>query len=379
MEFERGPIRPPSESRSLLLRVIRNCPWNKCTFCPVYKGRTFSRRSLAEIKRDIDAVRTIIERLKELEEFVQARGGDGRAALNAALTDPGRTDCQRMAALWYFRGQGSVFLQDADVMLLSTEMLVKVLNYLKRNVPGIRRITCYARSGPIARKSAGELREIREAGLTRVHVGLESGSDAVLKRVRKGATAAKHVDAGRKVAEAGLELSEYVMPGLGGAEYSREHAVETARVLNAIDPDFIRLRSLVVPDRAPLYHEMQEGAFNPVSDDEAVREIRLLIESLEGIHSHLQSDHIINLLQDVEGRLPDDKDAMLNKIDHYLALPERDRLLYRLGRRGGALRSPDDLRDPSMRARLQRALDDLEADTGLPVETAIAEYGARYI
>jgi radical SAM superfamily enzyme YgiQ (UPF0313 family) len=379
MTFEQGPIRPPSEAQSLLLRFTRNCPWNRCTFCPIYKGQDFSRRSPAEIHRDIDAVRNIIDDLHGLAARSGSSGRISAETVNAVLTSPGYGACYRHVALWYFHGRGTVFLQDANSLVMRTRDLVAALRYLKERVPGIQRITSYARSSTLARKGLEELKEIREAGLDRIHIGLESGSDRVLEFVRKGVSARQHIEAGQKVVAAGMELSEYIMPGLGGVAWSREHALETARVLNAIDPHFIRLRSLRVPPRSPLYRDVQEQRLQLLSDDQAVEEIRLLIESLDGIHSTLTSDHIMNLLEEVAGKLPEDKEAMLGVIDRYLALPPEERLLFRLGRRGGGLRSLDELDNPDLRRRLQFAMRDLVSQTGGDIEKLIAELGDQYI
>lgn len=377
--FEQGPIRPPNEAGSLLLRFTRNCSWNRCTFCPVYKDKAFSRRSLEEIRKDIDSVHRIIEDM----HAVSRAGGHGgeltQEVLNTVLTRSSPNACYRQVALWAFSGRGTVFIQDANSLVMDTGVLVEALHYLREKVPGIRRITSYARSSTLARKSPSELKEIREAGLDRIHIGLESGSDRVLEFVKKGTTAKQHIEAGRKVIEAGMTLSEYIMPGLGGKEWTMEHAIETARVLNAIDPHFIRLRSLRIPSRAPLYEDTITSRFTPLSDDATAREIRLLIESLEGIHSTLTSDHIMNLLEDVAGSFPNDKDSMTGTIDRYLALPSEERLLYRLGRRGGAIRSLDDLKNPLLRSRLEQARYDLEVQTGKDIESIITELGDQYI
>lgn len=379
MTFEQGPIRPPSESRSLLLRFTRNCPWNRCSFCPVYKKRTFSRRPLAEIKKDIDAVRAILDDLSRLSWSMGFAGELNAAVLRRVFSDPAYNACYRHVAAWRICGDGAVFLQDANNLIMRTKDLTEALRYLKQQVPGITRITTYARSSTLARKTIEELRDIHDAGLDRVHVGLESGSDRVLTFVQKGVTAAEHIEGGRKVIEAGMTLSEYVMPGLGGRAWSREHALETARVLSAVDPHFIRLRSLRIPPRTPLYDKVQNGTFVPLSDDETVAEIRLFIEHLEGIRSTLTSDHIANLLENVEGTFPEDKPRMLAVIDEYLKLPEDERLLFRLGRRGAAVRTVDDLKEPHLRARLERARRELEAETGKDLESLITELGDQYI
>uniref|UniRef100_A0A832A899 Radical SAM protein n=1 Tax=Desulfacinum infernum TaxID=35837 RepID=A0A832A899_9BACT len=375
--FEQGPIRPPSEARSLLLRFTRNCPWNRCAFCPVYKGRPFSRRSLAEIKADIDTVRAIVDDVKALSWAMGEGGAVSAPVINRILTDPARGGCERHVAVWLYHGDGTVFVQDANNPIMRTADLVEALRYLKEKVPGITRVTSYGRSATLARKSVEELREIREAGLDRIHIGLESGSDTVLKFMAKGATAAQHIEAGLKVKEAGMTLSEYIMPGLGGTRWSREHALETARVLKAIDPHFIRLRTLRVPPNTPLWEHMVSGAFQTLSDDETVREIRLLIENLENIHSTLTSDHMRNLLENLEGTFPHDKATMLGIIDQYLALSDDDRILYRLGRYGGALRCVDDL--AAYRPRLERARRELEQETGQNIDAVIEELGGQYL
>lgn len=377
--FEQGPIRPPSEAGSLLMRFTRNCPWNKCTFCPIYKGQRFSRRSLQEIKQDIDEVKKILEELQSLSKNLGFEGQITQQVLTEVFTGSSYNACFRHVAVWSYHGNGTVFIQDANSLVMSTNTLVEALRYLKANLPGIRRITSYARSSTLARKSLDELKEIRAAGLDRIHIGLESGSDRVLEFVKKGVTAREHIKAGQKVIQAGMTLSEYVMPGLGGKAWSKEHAIETARVLNEIDPHFIRLRSLRIPQSAPLCQDKLRGELIPLHDDEVAAEIRLLIESLDGIHSTLTSDHIMNLLEEVAGKFPDDKHYMLSIIDRYLALPDEERLLYRLGRRGGAIRSLDDLNNDALRGRLEQARRELELETDGNIERVITELGDQYI
>ncbi len=377
--FEQGPIRPPSEAGSLLLRFTRNCPWNKCTFCPVYKGQAFSRRSLEEIRRDIDAVAHIIDDLQQLSWSLGLAGQVDQRVLNKVLTSPAYGGHYRYVAMWAFTGAGRVFIQDANSLILPTDLLVAAIHHLRQRIPGIARVTSYARSSTLARKSLAELKQIHEAGLDRIHVGLESGSDRVLASVKKGCTAEQHITGGRRVIDAGMTLSEYIMPGLGGRQWSRDHALETARVLNAINPHFIRLRSLRIPDRAPLYQDVTAGRFIPLSDDDTAREIRLLLQSLDSITSTLTSDHIMNLLPEVEGTLPRDLDSMLAVIDRYLELPAQDRLLYRLGRRGGAVQGLADLENPDLKLRLEEARRDLEAESGKDLEQIITELGDQYI
>ena len=250
-----------------------------------------------------------------------------------------------MAAWLYFGGQ-TAFLQDADTLIMKTDDLLEVLRYLREKFPEISRITSYCRSRTASHKSVEDLKRIREAGLVRIHVGLESGCDDVLKFIRKGATAADHIEGGQHIVAAGISLCEYVMPGLGGHRWSREHAVETARVLNAINPDHIRLRTLSVRRGTALYEMMQQGEFHPIGDEEILKEIRLFIEHLDGIESRIVSDHILNLLEELEGKLPEDKEKLLGIIDRYFSMSEEDRLIFRLGRRRGIYRSLDDLSEP---------------------------------
>jgi histone acetyltransferase (RNA polymerase elongator complex component) len=379
MRFEQGPIRPPNEAGSLLLRFTRNCPWNRCTFCPVYKRQRFSRRSLQEIKQDIDVVHRMLEDLTTLSHTMGYGGELTRQVVSAALSDPERSDQHRHVALWALSGNGTVFIQDANSLILETRVLVEALRYLKKRIPGVQRITSYARSSTLARKSIEELKEIREAGLDRIHIGLESGADKVLAFVQKGTTAEQHIEAGRRVIAAGMMLSEYIMPGLGGKDGWVEHATETARVLNEIDPHFIRLRSLRIPRHVALYQDFEAGRFIKLTDDEMVAEIRLLIENLHPTRSRLTSDHIMNLLQEVEGQFPEDKPAMLATIDRYLELPDQERLLFRLGRRGGALQYLDDLNDPTIRGRLERARSELLKTYSPDIETIITHLGDQYI
>ncbi len=379
LSFEQGPIRPPSEARSLLLRVTRNCPWNRCEFCPVYKGERFSRRTVAEIKEDIDTVREMVETLKRRSWEGGFGGSIDRRLVEGILQDGRYSESFRSVAVWLYYGGESAFLQDANSLVMKTPNLAAVVSYLKETFPQIKRITSYARSSTLARKSVEELRKLREAGLNRIHVGLESGSDAVLSYVRKGVTAAQQIEGGRRVAAAGIELSEYVMPGLGGRRLSREHALETARVLNAINPDFIRIRSLALPGGTGLREKWERGEFERPSDEEMVRELRLFIEHLKGIQSYVASDHILNLLEEVEGRLPEDKAAMLAVIDRFLGLPGEERLLFQLGRRLGLFRNLSDLEDPGMRAKAQLMKERVAAQFGGDLEQAIRTLAERYI
>ncbi len=379
--FEQGPIRPPNEARSLLLRFTRNCPWNQCLFCPVYKKSKFSLRSVDEIKQDIQTARDIADDIKALSWSLGEAGRVTDKVISHIFNSANYSDAYRSIAVWMYYGTGACFLQDADNLVMKTSDLVEALKFLREKFPEITRITSYTRSRTIIRKSVESLKKIKEAGLDRIHVGLESGSNRVLKLMKKGVTAEQHIEAGKRVIEAGMELSEYVMPGLGGQEMWKEHAIETARVLNEINPHFIRIRSLRVPDRVPLSRLVKEGKFTLQTDDMIAEELKLFIENLKGITSIITSDHIMNLLEEVEGKLPEDKQKMLDVIRRYQELPEEQRLIYRVGRRGGAYRSIDDLeRDPVTYGKIKGLVQNIMETQGKEgVEKFISDMVDRYI
>jgi histone acetyltransferase (RNA polymerase elongator complex component) len=356
--FEQGPIRPPSEAKSLLIRPTRNCPWNKCAFCHTYRDTRFELRSVEEIKKDIDAVRDLADRIGEIS-WKLGQGGKVNDPVVSQIfgNETLFSETLRHVAAWLYFGGQTVFLQDADTLVMKTDNLLDVLSYLKEKFPGIRRVTSYCRSRTARHKSVEDLKRIREAGLVRIHVGLESGCDDVLKFIRKGVTAADHIEGGQRLVAAGISLCEYVMPGLGGQRWSREHAVETARVLNAINPDHIRMRTLSVRRGTALYEMMQQGEFQPIGDEEILKEISLFIGHLDGIESRIVSDHILNLLEELEGKLPEDKEKLLGIIDRYFAMAEEDRLVFRLGRRRGLYRSLDDLSDSNTYRQLKQAVE----------------------
>jgi len=324
--FEQGPIRPPSEARSLLIRVTRNCAWNKCAFCHTYQGANFSLRPVSEIKEDILRMAQAAERIRTLSVENGEDGCIGEKTFNRIFSPEGNQDeCLRSLASWLYYGGESVFLQDADSLIMKTDDLADVIASLREAFPSIRRITTYARAKTAARKSVDELKRLREAGLSRIHIGMETGYDPLLKFIRKGVTAAEQVAGGQKVREAGISLCEYVMPGLGGSRWSVEHAVETARALGRINPDHIRLRTLQVVPGTGLAQKVLQGEFQPLDDEAILREIRLFFETLEGITAEVVSDHILNLLEELEGNLPGDRERIIGSIDRFFALSGEER------------------------------------------------------
>jgi len=375
--FELGPIRPPSEAYSLLIRATRNCPWNRCQFCPVYKGQKFELRPAEDIIKDIEKAKAIADEIKEL---AWRMGYGGRLKDEAAKIynwyqhNPSTSN----VALWLWAGGESAFLQDANTLIMRTPDLVRVVSFLKQTFPELNRITSYARSKTAAKKSLEELKELKDAGLSRLHIGLESGSDLVLSYVEKGVTAEEHIMGGKKVKEAGISLCEYVMPGLGGRKMSSDHAIGTATVLNEIDPDYIRLRTLHIRQGTPLWSKVEAGDFELQTEDEVVEEIGKLIEKLE-VNSQLKSDHILNLLPEIEGKFPEAKPACLATINRYLTLPSQERLNFKLGRRAGYYEQLDDLHDAYKHQKVDEAVQRITSEVPDNVDEVILRLKESFI
>jgi radical SAM superfamily enzyme len=253
------------------------------------------------------------------------------------------------------------------------------LGYLKETLPSIERITTYARAKTVSKKTVEELRALYEAGLSRIHIGLETGYDPLLQYIKKGVTAQEHIDAGKKVKASGISISEYVILGLGGKGMWKEHAIETAKVLNQINPDLIRVRTLKVLKIMPLYQKIEKGDFILLNDDEIVIEKRLFIKGLEGITSFFASDHILNLLEEVEGKLPENKEKMLATIDRYLALSPKEKAIFRLGRRAGIYRSMDDLSNSELKFQLEETLKRIEREKPGGIDQVLSDLMESFI
>ncbi len=356
--FEQGPIRPPSEARSLLVRVTRNCHWNRCTFCPVYKGARFSVRPVEHMLADLDTIATYVQKLSLISAGPGLLFEDDVRELFRTIP---REDALSFHAAfsWFIAGRESVFLQDADCLVGRPPGLLRILNHLKSLFPSVQRITAYSRSDTIDRIAPDDLKALREAGLNRIHIGMESGSDRVLEMVRKGVTKEVHVRAGLKVKEAGIELSEYYMPGLGGIDLSRENALETADAISRINPHFIRLRTLTIPGRAPIAEEVAAGRFRKCGDIAAVEEILLFLENLQGCDGYLASDHALNLLQELEGSLSGDRERMISLLRRFLAMEPEIRRIYQIGRRCGIFATLSDMDDPAKLASARETATEL--------------------
>ncbi|MDN2481339.1 B12-binding domain-containing radical SAM protein [Vibrio agarivorans] len=293
LHFQQGPIRPPSEANSLLIRTTQGCPWNKCSFCTLFKGMEFSIRPIEEIKNDI------------------------------------------WAAKAFYKGRKfeSCFLQDGDSFAMETSDLIEVLNTLKQAFPDLKQISSYGRAQTMTKKSAQEMKAICDAGLNMLYCGMESGSIDVLKKMKKGITPKSILKSAKHAKQAGMKMMTFIILGLGGKELSQEHVTETANLLNQIDPEEIRLLSLAVKQGTELDDMVKSGRFTPLNEQEMVLEQKALIEQLNGISSRYGNFHSINLLMEINGVLPQDKARFLSTIDDFLSLPIEKQYNFILGRR----------------------------------------------
>ncbi|MCG8637021.1 MAG: radical SAM protein [Desulfobacterales bacterium] len=336
--FETGVFRPPSEggAASLLVRLTRNCPWNHCTFCAMYKTEKFQLRSLEEIKSDINAMADLAGDLKT-ESLKQGSGGQiTREAIMALFNRAPGLDRHHGAAMliqWLMAGGGTAFLQDGNSMIMPPKDLIAALTHLKTTFPSIHRITTYARARTIAQRSLENLKAIRAAGLDRVHLGLETGDDTLLKQIKKGVSAEGHIEGGKKTMAAGFQVSEYWMPGLGGKEMTEQHALNTAGVLNAVNPHYIRSRPFRPIPGTPIQEQVHRGEVTLLTPREQLLELRKMIRALE-VTSKVCFDHAGNhwrtsrgdlvFTHDYEGyKFPDEKERVLQRIELGLAFDQK--------------------------------------------------------
>lgn len=344
--IDMGPMGPIGESDALILRVNRNCPWNRCLFSPVYKNTRFSYRPSPEVIRDIDSIR----RIADLIETVSCRiGMAGRVTREVLLevirgypqiygipTSPYTND-QRAALSslnnvgnWLLHGSRKVFLQDADGLFVKPADLAHILTHLTSSFPSVEVVSSYARSKTCAQRTVEDLAALKEAGLSWVFVGIESGYDSVLRDMHKGVTQQDHIEAGHKIAAAGLHMAAFVMPGLAGTmpSASTSHITATLYVLNSIKPTEVRVRSLAVVEGSPLFEHWQQGTFQPPHDDLMIREIKTLIEGLT-FECTFETLQMTNVLFTTKGSLSLLRDTMLTAIENYQSLPRLEQLRVR--------------------------------------------------
>ncbi|MEM3538702.1 MAG: radical SAM protein [Nitrososphaerales archaeon] len=346
-EISESWIRPTSEilSHSLLLRLMRNCPWNMCKFCECYKGKRFEYKTVKEIKRDIDTIKAISDEINILSKKLGGMNWVAKVINSYFLYDKSpneleKNELQNLYSVaivfnWLYFGASTVFFQDSDSLIMRTQDLVEVINYLRQKFPSVRRITSYTRAKTIIEKNLEELKDICNAGLSRLHIGLESGDDEVLRYINKGVTSKDCILAGKKAIKAGFEISEYVMPGIGGKDKSEQHAKNTAMVLNEINPHFIMMRPFVPRKGTPLFEEYEKGIFQLTSPHERLRELKILIKELNVTSRVCFDQPVMNswyrdfshryplFRPDSNGyKFPEEKEEVLKTIELGLAIDE---------------------------------------------------------
>jgi len=282
LDYDYPPYRPPNEEGSALIRASRGCPWNRCLFCTMYKTLKFQPKSVKEVKKDIDLAAKI------------------------------------------YKGAKTIFIADSDSLVMKN--IEEIIKHIKQRFPDAERITSYARAKTLMKLGFERLKKIKDAGLTRVHIGLESGDIKTLEFMQKGATPEEMIAGGKAAKKAGLEFSFYILIGAGGKKRLNEHAIESAKVCNKASPDFIRLRTLVVQRGSLLEEKMKIGQYQPTSPIEKLQEVKVFIENLEVNKCELASDHFTNYIwvdnnivyRGVYGILPDYKQDMLDIINQTL-------------------------------------------------------------
>jgi radical SAM superfamily enzyme YgiQ (UPF0313 family) len=302
MSFSRPDIiRPPSEWKSYFLPLTSGCSNNTCTFCGYY-GSKLQIRDVDDIKSEIDAVALFTRRGIRLPNISQviyavARGWDGKR----------------------------IFLQDGDALVYPFPKLREVLQYLNEKLPGVERIGTYATPQDILRRSVDELKELRRLKIGIFYTGLETGDDELLQKISKGVSSEDVVEAGKKVKEAGITFSVTIILGLGGIDRSHKHVFETAKVLTEIDPDYVGALTLTLVPGTPLYEQWERNEFHPLSPFQSLDELRLIIENSNFTNCFFSSMHASNYLS-VRGKLPQDREKMLRKLEVVLAAKDLSQL-----------------------------------------------------
>lgn len=272
-------IRPPIEAYSVLIPVTGGCSWNQCRFCGVYKGiQDFAIRPLEDVLCDID----LYARMYPKAPWIYLAGG------NPTCTP--------------------------------TEYLEKIIRHVKASFHFVERISCYAKALDIIRKDDNDLKKLAEAGLNIVYMGLESGADQILSFMKKGTTAQTIITASRRLLAAGIQVSLYVILGLGGRKWTEIHARETARVLNAINSTFFRFRTLNIMDNSPLKEDIEKGTYEILTPLEILKEMRSIIADLSSdLTSAMRNDHISNYLNLESDNIGTDRVEILRILDQYIA------------------------------------------------------------
>ncbi|MDR5659428.1 radical SAM protein [Serpentinicella sp. ANB-PHB4] len=275
MRYEGAVYRPPSEAFSLIIQVTIGCSHNKCTFCSMYKDKHFKIRNLEEIEEDLLLAREHYNHVKR------------------------------------------VFLADGDALTLKTEDLKYILKRIQSIFPECERVGIYSGPKDILRKSVEELSELNKLGLGIAYLGIESGSDDILKEINKGVTSEEMIEAGKRIVKSGIKLSVTLISGLGGIANWKEHAMESAKVINGINPDYLGLLTLMVQPGTKMYDQIQNGSIELLSPEEVMVETKLLLENLEVTDCVFRSNHASNYVA-LQGVLPKDKNNLITQINQVL-------------------------------------------------------------
>lgn len=275
MIYDEPLYRPPSEAYSLIIQVTIGCSHNKCSFCGMYKSKKFRIRSKSDIFRDLEEMAARYNKVRR------------------------------------------IFLADGDALVLKAQDLKDILQKIKELFPYCERVGIYATPNDILRKSPEELKSLKEHGLGIIYLGIESGSDKILKDISKGADSRVMIEAGKQIVNSGIKLSVTLISGLGGKDGWEEHARESASVINEINPDYLGLLTLMIEPGTPMYDLVQEGAFKLLSTEEVALETQMLIRNLELRNCIFRSNHASNYFA-LEGTLPHDKNKLLKQMDNVL-------------------------------------------------------------
>ncbi|MCT4594082.1 MAG: radical SAM protein [Anaeromicrobium sp.] len=279
MRYVGSVYRPPSEAYSYILQVSIGCSHNKCTFCSMYKDKNFRKRNIDEIFEDLQMARSHYSQIRR------------------------------------------IFLADGNALALKTEDLKTILQKIKELFPECERIGIYSAPKDILRKSVEELKSLKELGIGIAYLGIESGSDKILKNIKKGVTSDEIVQAGKKIIEAGIKLSATLISGIGSEENLEKHALESARVINEIQPDYVGLLTLLIQEGTELYDQVHNGEFKLLSPQEVMKETKILIENLHISEKCVfRSNHASNYVS-LAGTLPEDKENLINILDENLKRP----------------------------------------------------------
>lgn len=277
MKYEGSLYRPPSEAYSLIVQATIGCTHNKCTFCSMYKDKTFRIRSTDEIIEDFQIGR---ERYKYVKR---------------------------------------IFIADGDALAIKTEELIKILSFIRERFPECERVGIYGSPKAILSKTSQELEQLKSLGLGIIYLGVESGSEKILRNINKGVTKEEMIQAGKKVVKSGIKLSITLISGIGGRENSLDHSLESAKIINEINPNYVGLLTLIVEEGTPLYEDVQTGRFQLLSPREILLETKEMVKNIDVDNCVFRSNHASNYVS-LKGTLPQDKDLILSQIAEGLEL-----------------------------------------------------------